>query len=339
LLISDANTKLLNVLPRPFSTDANGNISLDNYILELVQLDNQKDLEQGFDRELNLKVKVDKDWLQGASYPVDVDPTSRVLANDTGVYDGYVAFSGPYSRSIGGVMIGLSLGIYANRGFIEFNTSSILDSAIINSVILNVSVNLPFVTAQKFNITRFNNSQISNATNYPDNTNGNTALFNNISTGYRMIGNYISNDVSFQTVGEKTFDLTLNASMDLQSQLSKDFFAMGLISTKETGSLLENDFATLNLSITGGTTSGPKLLVSYNSSCAPPDTGHWTCNSSCTISGIEYSVAADMIAGTACNLTIINGGNLSFATSSSKIYALKGSNISIYQGSALSYGS
>jgi len=247
LVLKDGNNKIVKSLARPFSTDANGSVSLGEFDFEL----------KG--RKLNLDVVVDEDWLANAEYPVVVDPT-YIFNNDSGVYDGDVfLFLDWGTRTIDGNMISISGPIVTLRGFIEFNTSAISDDVIVTDVDLNVSVIVPYGVGDTINITRFNNSQITNNITYPNNGSGNIWLWQDLGTGPNNLGYYLTDLTDFQTTGNKTFDLGTNADMDLKSQLVNDFFAIGIVGSDETTS----DYVGLRSSEIGGTSSGPKLRVTY----------------------------------------------------------------------------
>ena len=273
LLISDANKKLLQVLPRPFSADANNDTIINEYKMEIKKLDEKElndatAIEQGFDRQMNLAVNVDKTWLKSASYPVEVDPTTVVLTNETVVYDGSIAHEGfNYQRyttilDVGNDQWGTSKYGY-HRAFIEFDTSSIPDSAVINNVILTFTVSQSFptdVALDMINITRFNNTKINNLTKYTDDDTGNNLLGSNIATGTGRPA-YVAKSIELETTGDKIFDLGTNADNDLQNQLTGNYFGVGIRHWYDNPQAPFFHDAEIILSLTQG--PSPKLIVTY----------------------------------------------------------------------------
>lgn len=133
LVFKDANDRAIKFLPRPFSTDADGDVELNEYIIDI----------NG--RDLSIFVDVDSDWLKSASYPVVIDPTAN-LDNSSGIYDGHVIGGGSPARvdtsttmDVGSIVV-LEVS-EPLRSFIEFNTSSIDDDVTITDVDLNITSN------------------------------------------------------------------------------------------------------------------------------------------------------------------------------------------------------
>jgi len=324
LVLKDGNDKIVKSLARPFSTDANGSVSLGEFDFEL----------KG--RNLNLDVVVDEDWLANAEYPVVVDPTYS-FDNDSGVYDGYVV-SG-ITRVIIQINVGRRKfldGTLLLRGFIEFNTSAISNDVSVTNVILNITSIGSFTDIHNnVSISRFNNSHISNPTNYSDNSSGNQALFNNISSGYNSLGYYLINLTNFYNNNTNhAFDLGANADMDLKSQLPNDFFGVGLVSTEKVIAVDDGDEVSINSSDAGGTSSGPKLLVSYTGgACNPENLGGFICNTTCSYNSGTYQIWGNITVQDSCVLTLSGTANFDFDNPNLNIYVYPGGEIRI-SGSA-----
>ncbi|MEM3113475.1 MAG: hypothetical protein QXI33_03590, partial [Candidatus Pacearchaeota archaeon] len=235
LVIKDANNLVLTTLPKPHSTDSDGNVSFGEYIIEIKEFNNYSHeiiygFDNNYDRLLNLFVKVDKNWLENAKYPVVVDPFPT-LHSFTGIYDGYVFNnSGTFTRNATDNY--LVVGRNNSRIFIEFNTSSIPDNALIQDVLLTLNVSHPYGSGDLVSISRMNNSQPSNLTQFPDNTIGNLALYDTIDNAFYLVFLY-----HFQYPGIMRFDLDdvygNIPSIDLQSQLPKDYFSVGIFGGDE----------------------------------------------------------------------------------------------------------
>ena len=321
LVLKDGNNKIVKSLARPFSTDANGSVSLGEFDFEL----------KG--RNLNLDVVVDEDWLAEASYPVVVDPT-YIFNNDSGIYDGSVDSLGNREPliSISSFVVGTMLSSnFPVRSFIEFNTSAISNDVSVTNVILNITSIGSFTDIHNnVSISRFNNSHISNPTNYSDTTLGNKALFNNISSGYNSLGYYLINLTNFYNNNTNhAFDLGANADMDLKSQLPNDFFGVGLVSTERFISE-EQDYASFNSSEAGGTSSGPKLIVSYTGgACNPELAGGFTCNTICSYNSGTYNILGHITVQDSCVLTLSGTANFDFDNTNLNIYVQPGGEIRI----------
>ncbi len=126
------------------------------------------------------------------------------------VYNNYVRHKTESTILIGG--------IYLSRGYIEFNTSSILDNANIEDVDLNLT--LPYLGSVNCDINdlEFRPSQVSDQTVYNDSA----------------YGNYIYNNNFCVLQQAPRLDLGNNADSDLQSQLNNDWFGVGIKQTTET---------------------------------------------------------------------------------------------------------
>ena len=343
LLISDANKKLLQVLPRPFSADANNNTIFNEYKMEIKKLDKNElndatAIEQGFDRQLQLAVNVDKNWLKSASYPVEVDPTTVVLTNETGVYDGYIAHEGSnYQRyttilDVGNDRWGTSKYGY-HRAFIEFDTSSISESAIVTNVILNFTVENAFSNAHTINITRFNNSMINNLINYPNTDAGNELLGKDIFNGTGSPP-YVLQNISLQIQGNKTFDLGTNADSDLQAQLGSNYFGVGLVRSNDEND--DVDLATITNAVVGGVSTSPKLIVTYTANCPTFLEGDQYCNTTCAYVNQEILVPGDLYVQDQCTLTLGGTTTLYFETTGHYIYVYTGGVIYVNDTAQLS---
>ena len=255
LLISDANKKIIQVLPRPFSFDVNNDTIMNDYKIEMID---------GINKKFSLKVEVDKNWLQNADYPVEVDPTIT-LDSTSGIYGGYIDQQvTSYYRYPGSDFILLGRDLYGyKRGFIEFDTSSIPDSAVINNVILTFTVSQSFptdVALDMINITRFNNTKINNLTKYTDDDTGNNLLGSNIATGTGRPA-YVAKSIELETTGDKIFDLGTNADNDLQNQLTGNYFGVGIRHWYDNPQAPLYHDAEIILSPTQG--PSPKLIVTY----------------------------------------------------------------------------
>ena len=316
LVLKDGNNKIVKSLARPFSTDANGSVSLGEFDFEL----------KG--RKLNLDVVVDEDWLAEASYPVVVDPT-YLFNNDSGVYDGYVWSSGSRATTSIVIIVGNLFG-FLDRGFIEFNTSAISNDVSVTNVILNITSIGSFSDVHhNVSISRFNNSHISNPTNYSDTISGNQALYNNISSGYNSLGYYRINLTNFYNNNTNhAFDLGANADMDLKSQLPNDFFGVGLVSINN--NIFIADLVVFNSSEAGGTSSGPQLFVTYTGgACNPENIGGFICNTACSYNSGTYHILGHITVQDSCVLTLSGTANFDFDNTNLNIYVQPGGEIRI----------
>ncbi len=323
LVLRDANNKILQVLPRPFSIDANNNTLFNNYKIS----QNKK--------KLTISVEVDKNWLEEATYPVTIDPVTITILITT--YMGDITENGflGYERGENSTVVGedCTFGTpecHPSKGFVEFVTTAIPDTAAINDTRLNLSVSSytngcgdPALT---ISLTRFNNSQISSNTTYPRNTTGNQALYNNISTGYNGLGSYASGLTGYTTVGEKTQDLGTSGDQDLQSQLVNNFFGVGI---DYGGSASSQCIHTIGFNTTSSASGYPKLHVNYTFvACSVPGSGDFTCNQTCTFTNQELTIfSGDIIVQDSCNLTLAGKTNVTFTHANHFIYVYSGGNI------------
>lgn len=252
LVLKDANNETIIKLPRPFSTDANGNILENDYII------NQNE------NILEIFVMVKKEWLKNSNYPIIVDPDTT-LSTVTGIYDGHVSESiGPISRSdtLATINIGTNFAGDESRGFIEFDTSSILDTVMIDGVELITTVSFPFCVTCTIDITSFEGKKIEgNIIDYENLPGGNSNLFNHIGTGQGTPLKYVIGSTLYRTSGTKTISLGPDANDDLQNQLTGDYFGIGLLSTGATTRFESNE---------GIFGNRPKLIVTYRGACDPP---------------------------------------------------------------------
>jgi len=334
LLFKDANGKNLGYLSRPFSIDSKNDVIKNDYVLNVLSTST---------KEFQLKVQVDRKWLDNAIYPVTIDPTI-ILNATSGIYDGDIQLN-----SLGGLIrntnspsfnVGCKAGSFLFNPifhiFIEFNASSIPDSAFVSDVILNLTVetvNADFLQ-NNISISRINNSQFSNNITYPDNLTGNYKLFNDTyGTGNP---HYIINSTSFQTVGNKTFDLGTTADSDLINQLSVDYFSVGLYSTSENcpGTSTINRYVSIYSS--EDVINTPKLIATYNSPCPLFISGDQYCNTTCTYVNQQYVVPGDLYVQDGCTLTLGGNSKFYFADANRYIYVYKGGTIYFNDTSELS---
>lgn len=238
LFFVDANNKLIRALPRPFSTDVNGEVSMGDYVVDVREnepgfLDRRgESYFEKYDRVLELGVRVDERWLKGASYPVVVDPTV-VLDVNSGIYDGDVNSDGTRDDDDTMLSIGVVF-IYPIRAFIDFNTSSIPDTATIGEINLTLiagGYNDPPATVD---IGPLNGVRANDSILYPNNVSGNTALFNDLGT-YVVGSPYVDDSTAFQVgiVTQRNFTLGSSANIDLQNNLTQDFFTVGFVGSDE----------------------------------------------------------------------------------------------------------
>lgn len=292
LVLKDSNNEIIKKLARPFSTDAKGNVLENAYII------NQKE------NTLKIFVEVDEQWLENANYPIIVDPTFT-LTGTAVTYDGYLEKIGPSpliridSSDI--IRISDSGGPFPTirRGFMEFDTSIIPDNVeSIDNVVLRIYVHNPCPSALcLITITSFEGNKINLIVNYPDDSTGNTALWNDILNGFGTPTKYIIGSTHFQTIGTKNIDLTNAADFDLKSQLVGNFFGMGFLSPSDAGpEFRSSEYSTSFLR--------PQLIVTYTLSlCTPPLVGDWV------IDGIQctFSIVGGVTDG---QLRLINNGEL-----------------------------
>lgn len=379
LVLRDAKNKMLKTLPRPFSTDADGKVSLDNYVIEIKNIENNgnsninlvnndvNDINRltnnkyegvdnsgiyNYNNVLNIFVEVNKSWLNNARYPVMVDPTAQ-LDNTTGIYHGAVnnrpnevlpsrwdsvnsgeTIYDPNNIDFG--QIAVFSNTYNARGFIEFNTSSLTSTLKISEVILNVTVasTSQVNPIETVNITRFNNTLISSNITYPKNYSGNQQLFKSIGNGTNVGGGYYLIDLTdFQTVGNKTFNLSAggkNATGDLQNQLgSNGYFSVGI--TANNGSLT-NQGSNRRIVLRGlsNITDYPRLFVTYTDPCTYGGSGDWTINQTCNINGQAVTVTGNLIIQDVGVFNVTGGSNITFSGSNRYIYIYRGGQIFIY---------
>jgi hypothetical protein len=296
LSVRDAKDKLIKALPKPFAIDSEGDVSFGSYV---IYFDNDS-------RVLDLNVEIDRDWLDNAVYPIEVDPIEG-LPCQSDCYDGPISgwvISHPvegYSRREGFLLVGSSnsSGLYGEaesdynyiyRGFLEFNTSSIPDDAVITQITLIVpKVSQSYDFRQNISIARFNHSQISNNETYPRNSSGNKKLFEDIGEGANGLGYYLVNRTQFavpenQNFTEVKINLPPLATFDLQDNLENEFFALGFQGSYET-----SEFRTESghVNLVGYFTSEGyypiKLIVEYSGGPCDPEilAGDWDCSSEC----------------------------------------------------------
>ncbi|MBI2628972.1 hypothetical protein HYW74_02725 [Candidatus Pacearchaeota archaeon] len=336
LILRDVNNNIMQVLPRPFSIDKNNNTLFNNYKIS------QKK------QKLTISVNVDKIWLDNAEYPVVIDPTTITILTNTymgNVYPVGGIGGGYYKRSSNGSTIGADCTFgepntcETYRTFIEFDTTAIPDSADINDTILNISVSSrTFCSGESeihTNITRFNNSRISDPTNYSGTNAGNLSLFNNISTGYKYLGSYAS-DLNYTEVGKEfTRDLGTKADEDLKSQLGNNFFALGVYTNQETSTL--DCIHTVTFNDSAKASGYPKLMVNYTSAaCVIPPNGDWNCNASCIFTNENLKITGgDLVIRDQCNLTLNASTNLTLASPGRYILVYSGGQIFIHNGSGI----
>lgn len=331
LVLRDANDRRLMWLPEPFSIDADGDVLVNDYVL---------DFDEGT-RELGVGVEVDWDWLRGASYPVEVDP-STTLDNSTGIYDGYLIGNHRVDNAAY-IYLGIDseIGIDAERSFIEFNTSSLNDNATITNVSLQLEVNSNFAGSYVVNITRFNDTRINdNITNFPDNTAGNDDLWYNISVGgFDKLGNYITDSASFQSTGIKTFDLGGDADSDLEANLANEFFAIGFVSNAENSDPTDETIIYSSGIWASNSSKAPQLTVTYSiGNCPDFDSGDQTCNETCTYTDRTLSFdGGDLYIQDNCLLTLAGTTTLYFGKEpNAYIYVSSGGEIRVDDTAELS---
>ncbi len=175
-------------------------------------------------------------------------PTTIILTSDNIVEDGdinYEISSGLYKRDKTSITIEIGNAYYyISRSYIEFNTSSIPDSAIIKNVSLNISFDTLGTRNCTINEVSEQPSIISNQTLYIDIGNGTT---------------YINND-DFCRTGSSTkskVDLGASANIDLENLLSSNWFGIGIKWDNEITA------ATTALTNASESSSSPLLTVSY----------------------------------------------------------------------------
>ena len=195
-----------------------------------------------------------------------LDPTLTLTAGNI-TEDGYINFDGgaTYTRDSSATtfLAGYEGGGVIDRAYIEFNTNSIPDNAVINSVKLNVSVSEG--SANTFNITEIKATVSSQSDQdlYTDIGNG-TTYSNPTYTG---LTSWVSTDISL-------------ANTTLQSQLNNNWFAVGIKdkdeSNVDTASI--QSFESVNDS---------QLIVTYTlDTVYPVFSNYWDNNNSVNGSGI-----------------------------------------------------
>lgn len=339
LILRDAKGNVVGSLPRPFSTDANGDVSLDEYVIEIKGIGNEKDKTgliddligegdgnenkvdgEGYDRMLSIKVRVDKQWLKDAEYPVVVDP-EVTLNNASGVYSGTSRWSSnlEYSRVDNSSFIypaaiphdAVYIGnnsynslvnfYYLDRGFYNFDLSSIPGGVKITDTKINLTINQNGTSQSSsacpplfdnsniiwggpsVNITRLNNTHVGDFSVFPYTGDGNQSLFFNL-TGNGAPGDvYVSNVLPFySSKGDQVvYDLGSQADQDVQDQMGNlGFFSIAFVSNNETlctGGQLGPSFV---LDTVASTANMSKLIVTYslpiNMTVYPQHTGTLT---------------------------------------------------------------
>ncbi|MBS3091873.1 hypothetical protein J4466_00485 [Candidatus Pacearchaeota archaeon] len=339
LVLRDANNNILQILPRPFSVDANNNTLMNNYKIY------QKK------QKLTISVEVDKTWLDNAKYPVVIDPDTVTI---TQTYMGQVTLdyaTNFYARGVNVTSIGWKSQSQDEgttyRTFIEFDTTSIPDTSNVTNVTLNISVNsisfeqtpscsqnMPEVTTS---ISRFNSSKISNNNTYPTNSTGDEFLYNNISTGYNGLGTY-RNGLNYTLPGkEYSIDLGNNSYDDLKGQLTNNFFAIGIYGSPEESTFECEDSVDFNDS--ADVSGKPKLIVTYADNaagCTVPGSGDFTCNSTCVFTTQAVTInGGDLYIRDNCNLTLNGSSSISFTATDNYIFIYKGGQLNINNGSGI----
>jgi hypothetical protein len=351
IIFIDYNNRPLLFLPPPYSTDADGKKSNDRY-------------KTYFDgTNLSIFVEVDSQWLKSARYPVVVDPSVSLGGGSSysnfGSYSGFIMIDrNPLSNGRNVHNWSLTTGgstdaylfswhNYTFRSFMEFNTSIIQDNAIISNVGLNLTVGSYLNTIYNINITRLNNTQISNLTKFPNNSSGNAALWDALNGS--IGGFYKNNLTSFSSLGSKFIDLGISASTDLQNQLNNDYFSIGLKINNETHPFQYNiiyipifnlgfnsndsNGSLLGINGTGESNLYPKLIVTYTtsactSSCTYSGSGDWCINQTCQISLTVPIVSGDLYIYDSGVLNLVSGG-INFTGANRNIYVYRGGRINI----------
>ncbi len=334
LELRDANDNLIKKLPRPFSIDASGDLEYNSYV---VRFDEKYNV-------LNLFVEVDSKWLDNAEYPVLVDPS--VTLGKSELYFIKIAqdeesdpFEYPRDEVINtsfvcGAVFGggdPSLQGYYLPG-LEFNTQTIPSDAQVSNVNFSFPIGSVILSQNTIDITRFNNSQITNSTLYPDNRSGNGLLWSHIQTG-AFNGGIYNTTLIFNSFNEATYNVNLssggyNATGDLQDQLNIGYFALGINCPEGDGTnFIYND------------TAFPRLAVTYTSGdqCTYPGTGSWTINTTCNIV-TNYTVSGNLIVQDAGLFNISGGTNITFSGTNRFIYIYKGGQIIINRKAGASTG-
>ncbi len=299
LVLRDFNKQFVHSLARPFATDYNGDVSYGNYV---IYFDERNKL-------LDLNVEIDKEWLENAEYPIEVDPVDGLpcvvncfdgpfkgtVKQNGDVYDFErvdlrASFLGSTNlKTIGNTESGQNSYNSVYRGFIEFDTSVIDDIVEIRGVELTVPlIRQSGTRAINVSISRFNDTQITNESNYPDNETGNEDLFNDIGQGANGLGFYVENSTSFynESANETSVDryfLGSNAEEDLKANLKDDFFAIGLKSSYEfLGSGGEEGYLEFAGEMGEDSYYPIKLIVEHGEGPCDPEMDNWECNRTCS---------------------------------------------------------
>ena len=266
------------------------------------------------------KPTIERTFTMGLNDVIEIgknSAASKVLSDSTGVYDGSIRkdtstiftrydkdnnFAAEHGSWVGfkdWILIGEDFDPV--RSFVEVNTSSIPDGVGVSKIEFNVSVINAYGSGDTVDITRFQNKQVSDTSNYPNTNAGNEDLYNDIGTG--IGGTYRTGLTGFQTTGEKKFTLGSTANGDLEVQLVNDFFAVGLVGSDET-----SDDMQIRHSVDFGF-EGPRLTVFYDA-CVPPANNDWLINVSCILVSEDFTITNDN------NIFIQNKGFLSLTVGS-----------------------
>lgn len=148
--------------------------------------------------------------------------------------------------------------------FIQWNTSSIPDTATIVNVSLNVTVSTSSAESESYNITALNLTRITNTTAYPDDNDGNINLEANISNGEPIGRAYRSDFNDLDNIDGHLLSLSSensDAIEDLQGNLNRDFFSFGIKCNTCDDS--PEDISGINSSTASVSNTRPNLLVEY----------------------------------------------------------------------------
>ncbi|MFA5020094.1 MAG: hypothetical protein WC533_03260 [Candidatus Pacearchaeota archaeon] len=371
IIVRDGNNKTIKILPKPYATDSNGDVIYGEYVVsnknddsntfsliynEFFNFNNNVNDENNINSQvfddngndndysatINIGVKLDKNWLKTASYPVEVDPNA-ILNATTGVYDGHIekTILNVHSRWDNGVSFDVgaetSAAIdYYWRAFLEFDATAIPNNAEVTYVNLTLTITQAYGAGDKVNIFSMQGGgKPSNTTLYPDTNEGNQALFDRIGASY-FGGNYVPASTSFQSTGTKTFNLNTNvalqnASAHLETVINggDEKFAVGFFGSDETN----DDYVIISSSESGST--GPMLNVTYTlGGCTYSGSGNWEINSLCTINNQNITVAGDISIPNGGTLNMTGTTNVTFSGAGRKIYIYSGGQIYITNTSA-----
>ncbi len=186
---------------------------------------------------------------------VSLDPSYSVTLTAGNISeDGEVKFDGEstYTRTTGTVLI--KIGYPSDdynyyRSYIEFNTSSIPDSATITAVVLNIS------STQQGALSP---TTVYNMSNRPLATGNNPALYSDLGDG-AVYASWDAGDICSGSPPETCWHnhtLSPQASTDLQALLSADWFAIGLTGEE----ILEDEHTDISTVESAG---DPQLTVTY----------------------------------------------------------------------------